>query len=207
MSKLKETLDAQSISVGNVAALMSNIEGIIRPSNSRSVLPLGRLISLGMSGSSDHVLPPKTVRVIRQSGGGHVNHTAFWRFLGPHGSGPSGPQGDSARAIREHFGSVRNFRRFFKEVAMSHVGSGWAWLVFRQDKALVVTTTFNEDNPLMKDIIPWHQAGRPILALDLWEHSYYDAHGDDRESYVDSWWKVVNWTFVERAYQIVTKIS
>jgi Fe-Mn family superoxide dismutase len=204
LRELSQSLDEQRLAVACVASLMSGVDRLAKPSLQVSSLPLGRLVSQGVSNHPPEPLPPQMVRVIRQAGGGHLNHTVFWRCLCPSGSGPSGPRAELARAIREDFGSVSNFRRVFKEVALAHVGSGWAWLVYRQDRSLVVSTTPNEDNPLMKDHIPWHQAGRPILALDLWEHSYCETHAEDRERYIDTWWDVVNWNFVDRAYQIVS---
>jgi superoxide dismutase, Fe-Mn family len=204
LHELSQSLGEQRLEVASVVSLMPGMDRLARPSRQVSSLPLGRLVSQGVSHQPPEPLSPQVVRVIRQAGGGHVNHTVFWRCLCPPGSGPSGPRTELARAIRDDFGSVRTFRRVFKEAAMAHEGSGWAWLVYRQDRSLVVSTTANEDNPLMKDHVPWHQAGRPILALDLWEHSYYETHGNDRERYIDSWWNVLNWNFVERAYQIVS---
>ncbi len=204
LRELSQSLDEQRMEVASVVSLMPGMDRLAQPSRQVSSLPLGRLVSRGVSHQPPEPLSPKAVRVIRQAGGGHVNHTIFWRSLCPPGSGPSGPRAELARAIREDFGSVTTFRRVFKEVAMAHEGSGWAWLVYRQDRSLVVSTTANEDNPLMKDHVPWHRAGRPILALDLWEHSYYDTHGADRERYIDTWWDVVHWNYVDRAYQIVS---
>jgi len=204
LRELSQSLDEQRMEVASVVSLMPGMDRLAQPSRQVSSLPLGRLVSQGVSHQPPEPLSPKAVRVIRQAGGGHVNHTIFWRTLCPPGSGPSGPRAELARAIREDFGSVTTFRRVFKEVAMAHEGSGWAWLVYRQDRSLVVSTTANEDNPLMKDHVPWHLAGRPILALDLWEHSYCETHGADRERYIDTWWEVVNWNYVDRAYQIVS---
>lgn len=204
LQELSQSLNEQRMEVASVVSLMPGMDRLARPSRQVSSLPLGRLVSLGVSHQPPEPLPPQVVRVIRQAGGGHVNHTVFWRCLCPPGTGPSGPRAELARALREDFGSVSAFRRVFKEVAMAHVGSGWAWLVYREDRSLVVSTTANEDNPLMKDHVSWHQAGRPILALDLWEHSYCETHGGDRERYIDTWWDVVNWNFVDRAYQIVS---
>ncbi len=201
LQELSRALAEQRLEVASVVSLMPGMDRLAQPSRQVSSLPLGRLVSQGVS---PQPLPAQVVRVIRQAGGGHVNHTVFWRCLCPQGHGPTGPRAELARAIREDFGSITNFRRVFKEAAMAHEGSGWAWLVYRQDRSLVVSTTANEDNPLMKDHVPWHRAGRPILALDLWEHSYYETHGNDRERYIDTWWNVVNWNFVERAYQIVS---
>lgn len=202
--QLQLALEAEEMMVGNVVSLMPGMQNMIQPPRPSSQMPLGRLVSQGLSFQAPQTLSPEMVQTLRQAGGGHINHTAFWRFLCPPGSGPSGPQGKVARAIIQDFGSAKTFRQVFKEAAMAQNGSGWAWLVYRPDGCLVVSTTANEDNPLMKDHIPWQSAGRPILALDLWEHSYYDQYQNDRERYIDAWWKVVNWEFVGRAYEIVT---
>ena len=137
-------------------------------------------------------------------GGAHINHTAFWRFLTPPGSGPSAPEGKLAGALDDEFSHFRAFKAAFAKAALNHVGSGWAWLVCRPDSTLIICTTANEDNPLMRDRVAWQDFGRPILCLDLWEHSYCSRYKDDREEYIDNWWKVVNWNAVARAYTIVT---
>jgi Fe-Mn family superoxide dismutase len=201
---LQETLLAEDMTVGNVTSLMPDMHNVIQPQRTDSLMPLGKLASLGLSSQPPQTLSAQSVETIRRSGGAHINHTAFWRFLCPPDAGPKGPQGRVARAIQEDFGSVKTFRQVFKEVAMSRNGSGWAWLVYRPDGCLVATTTANEDNPLMKGHLSWLETGRPILALDLWEHSYYEQYQEDREQYIDAWWKVVNWNFVSRAYSIVT---
>jgi Fe-Mn family superoxide dismutase len=85
---------------------------------------------------------------------------------------------------------------------MNHSGSGWAWLVYRPDQKLVITTTRNEDNPLMNEFVDWREQGRPILALDLWEHAYYLKYKNNRRAYIDAWWRVVNWNFVNKAHAI-----
>lgn len=204
LRELQEAMVAEEMTVGNVSSLMPGMDRVIQPQRSDSRMPLGRLASQGLSFQAPQTLSKESVQTIRRAGGGHINHTIFWRFLCPPDSGPSGPQGRSARAIQEDFGSVKAFRQVFKEAAMQRTDAGWAWLVYRPDGCLVVSTTPNEDNPLMKDHVPWQEAGRPILALDLWEHSYYEQYQSDRERYIDAWWKVVNWEFVGRAYSIVT---
>lgn len=204
LRELQETLAAEDMTVGNVTSLMPEMSYMVQTPKADSKMPLGSLISQGLSFQPPQRLSKESIKAIRRAGGGHINHTAFWRFLCPPDSGPSGPQGKTARAIVEDFGSVKTFRRVFKEAALNHPGSGWAWLTYRPDGCLVVSTTSNEDNPLMKDHVPWHLAGRPILALDLWEHSYWEQYGDDRERYIDAWWQVVNWEFVGRAYEVVT---
>jgi len=204
LRELSQALKEQDLTVGSVQCLLPGMERLARPSRQASSLPLGRPFRLDLGHPTRPSLPDPLVRVIREAGGGHVNHTIFWRSMRPAGRGATEPHAELARAIREDFGSVRTFRRVFKEAALAHQGSGWAWLVYRQDRSLVVSTTANEDNPCMQDHVPWHQAGRPILALDLWEHSYCETHGDDRERYLDSWWKVVSWEYAARSYQIAS---
>lgn len=204
LQELQGTLEAEEMMVGSVLSLMPGMERMLQPPKSDSRMPLGRLVSQGLSFQEPQTLSQESILSIRRAGGGHINHTLFWRFLCPPGSGPSGPQGRAARAIQEDFGSIKAFRQIFKEAAMNHHGSGWAWLVYRPDGCLVVSTTANEDNPFMKDHVPWQEAGRPILLVDLWEHSYYEQYREDREQYIDAWWKVVNWEYVTRAYGVVT---
>ena len=201
---LRATLEAEEMVVGNVTSLMAGMASVVQRQRSNSRMPLGRLASQGLSFQAPQTLTSESAQCIRRAGGGHINHTAFWRFLCPPGSGPKGPHGRVSRAIAEDFGSERVFRQVFKAAAMDRDSSGWAWLVYRPDGCLIVSTTADEDNPMMKEHIPWQNSGRPILALDLWEHSYYDQYKDDREQYIDAWWKLVNWNFVGRAYSIVT---
>jgi Fe-Mn family superoxide dismutase len=204
LQDLQSTLAMEEMTVGNVVSLMPGMNAVIQPQRTDSRMPLGRLASKGQSFQPPQTLSPASVKMIRHAGGGHINHTAFWRFMCPPGQGPKSPSGRASRAIQEDFGSERMFRQVFKETAMKRDGSGWAWLVYRPDGCLIATTTPEEDNPLMKDHVPWQNSGRPILALDLWEHSYYEQFKDDREQYIDAWWKLVNWKFVDWAYGIVT---
>lgn len=204
VKELQTLVQNEGLEVGNVVSLMPGMDRLVQPARNDSRIPLGRLASQGLSFEPPRKFSPETVQKIRQAGGGHVNHTAFWRYLAPAGSGPKGPQEETARAIQDDFGSIKAFRQAFKEAALSRTGSGWAWLVYRPDKCLVVSSTPNEDNPLMKDHVAWEKSGRPILCLDLWEHAYAEQFGEDREQYIDAWWKVVNWDFVGRAYRIVS---
>ncbi len=182
--------------VGNVSTLMAGITTVLEPAD-----PTTSVIQLGKKPGP---LPPDIQHAIRMHGGAHVNHTIFWRFLAPRGTGPAGPEGRVAQAIQAEFGSIEAFKSAFTDAALRHFGSGWAWLVYRPDGRLVITTTANEDNPLMKDFVDWRGQGRPILALDLWEHAYYGRYKNDRRAYIAAWWNVVNWSFLSRAYAIVT---
>jgi Fe-Mn family superoxide dismutase len=195
LAKLQRVLNRANLGVANVAALMPCMQGLLEPAERRSVLSLSR---------KRGTLPDDVVQDIRKYGGAHVNHTAFWRFLAPPGRGPADPRGRVAQAIQRDFGGIDDFRRAFTHVALDHFGSGWAWLSYRYDGRLIISTTSNEDNPLMKEYVAWQDHGRPILCLDLWEHSYCERYQNDRRKYVAAWWKVVNWRSVERAYGIVT---
>jgi len=126
---------------------------------------------------------------IRNNGGGHYNHSLFWQVMKPGGSAPEGKLLD---AINAAFTSVEEFKKLFANAAMTRFGSGWAWLSVSGGK-LVVTSTPNQDNPLM-DVAEVN--GTPILGLDVWEHAYYLKYQNKRNEYIDGWWNVVNWNEV-----------
>jgi Fe-Mn family superoxide dismutase len=132
---------------------------------------------------------PEAIRTtVRQSSGGHWNHTHWWIWLSPRTSGA--PFGKAAAAIDESFGSLAAFKAQFTQAAMSVFGSGWTWLI-KEETALKVTTTPNQDNPLMS-------GQTALLGLDVWEHAYYLRYQHRRGDYVKAWWNVVNWTEVNR---------
>lgn len=196
LEKLTDTLQPLNIEVGNVSALMPNIPRLVLPINPRKTMV--------RMGGPPETLSADSQRALRLYGGAHINHTAFWRFLAPAGSGPAGPEGRVAEAIVREFGGIHEFKTAFTEAAMKHFGSGWAFLVYRPNGRLVITTTQNEDNPLMNDFVKPEQQGRFILCLDLWEHSYYLKYRNDRRKYIEAWWNVVNWKFVSRSYAVAT---
>ena len=134
--------------------------------------------------------------VVRNNGGGHWNHSAFWNWMKPNGSGK--PTGDLASAISRDFGSFNRFKEEFSSAAIARFGSGWAWLISQHGK-LVVTSTPNQDNPLMDSAEP---KGAPILGLDVWEHSYYLKYQNRRPEYVAAFWNIVNWEEVARRYAV-----
>jgi Fe-Mn family superoxide dismutase len=125
---------------------------------------------------------------IRNEGGGFYNHKLFWRILNPNDQ--VYPERELLNAINKQFGSFENMKEIFTDEALSLFGSGWAWLVKKNDGQLIVSSTPNQDNPLM-DIV--EVRGAPILCLDLWEHAYYLKHKNNRASYIDAFWNVVNW--------------
>ncbi len=132
---------------------------------------------------------------MRNNGGGHYNHELFWQCMKP-GAMPK-PQGTLAAAINSSFGSFEAFATQFGDAGKNRFGSGWAWLVLNADKKLVVGSTPNQDNPLM-DISDLK--GMPLLGLDVWEHAYYLKYQNKRPDYINNWWNIVNWDFVQTRF-------
>lgn len=127
-------------------------------------------------------------RKIRNNGGGHWNHTMFWDLIRPGGATPGGRLFD---AINGQFGSVDKFKEQFSTAAKGVFGSGWAWLCVGADKKLFISTTPNQDNPLMTGIV--RQTGTPVICLDVWEHAYYLKYQNKRPDYVAAFFNVLNW--------------
>jgi Fe-Mn family superoxide dismutase len=136
----------------------------------------------------------KLPAAVRNNGGGHWNHSAFWQWLKPNGGGA--PSGDLAAAITRDFGSFEKFKELFANAGMTRFGSGWAWLVKQGDK-LIVSSTPNQDNPLM-DIA--EVKGVPVLGVDVWEHAYYLKYQNRRADYLAAFWNVVNWDEAARRF-------
>jgi superoxide dismutase, Fe-Mn family len=132
---------------------------------------------------------------VRNNGGGHFNHSLFWEILSPGGGGQ--PSGELMAAISSSFGSFDAFKDEFSKAAATRFGSGWAWLV-NQDGRLVVSSTPNQDNPVM-DLA--EVKGTPILALDVWEHAYYLHYQNRRPDYISAFWNVINWDEVEKRFK------
>ncbi|PLX10591.1 MAG: superoxide dismutase [Marinilabiliales bacterium] len=124
---------------------------------------------------------------VRNNGGGHFNHSLFWKVLSPNGGGE--PEGELKDAINSAFGSFENFKDQFSNAAATRFGSGWAWLV-KTNSGLVITSTPNQDNPLM-DVA--EVQGTPILGLDVWEHAYYLHYQNRRPDYINAFFNVINW--------------
>ncbi|RKT49955.1 Fe-Mn family superoxide dismutase [Azonexus fungiphilus] len=135
---------------------------------------------------------------VRNNGGGHYNHDLFWQLMAPEGQrGKPSPALETA--INTAFGSLEEMKKRFDQAALSRFGSGWAWLIVTPDKKLAVTSTANQDNPLMD--LPGIDRGTPILALDVWEHAYYLKYQNRRADYATNWWYVVNWNEVSKRYE------
>lgn len=137
---------------------------------------------------------------VRNNAGGYFNHDMFWQLMSPDGGGQ--PEGTLAKAITETFGSFEVFKEKFEKAAATRFGSGWAWLALNNQGKLFISSTPNQDNPLM-DIA--EQQGIPILGLDVWEHAYYLRYQNMRGSYIGNFWQVVNWKEVEKRFEEASK--
>ena len=139
---------------------------------------------------------PEDVRtVVRNNGGGDVNHTMFWAIMKPGGGGDA--IGPIAEQIQEDFGTFEDFKKKFNEAGAKQFGSGWAWLVWKGGK-LEIMSTPNQDNPLSQGLYP-------ILGNDVWEHAYYLKYNNRRPEYLAAWWNVVNWDAVNKRFETAKK--
>ena len=136
---------------------------------------------------------------VRNNGGGHYNHSLFWEVIGPNKGGE--PTGALADAIKAAFGSFADFKTKFAEAGATRFGSGWAWLSVGADKKLVVSSTPNQDNPLMSVA---EVKGTPVLGMDVWEHAYYLKYQNRRPDYIAAFWNVVNWDAVAERFKKAT---
>jgi Fe-Mn family superoxide dismutase len=132
---------------------------------------------------------------MRNNAGGHFNHEMFWQVMKP--APGNAPNGELAEAINKSFGSLENFKTAFGDAAKTRFGSGWAWLIVKADNSLAVCSTPNQDNPLMNVA---ETKGAPILCLDVWEHAYYLKYQNKRPDYINAWWNLVNWEFVQKKF-------
>jgi superoxide dismutase, Fe-Mn family len=141
---------------------------------------------------------PEAVRTaVRNNGGGHYNHSLFWQLLAPAGKGGA-PSAGLAAAITKAFGSMDEMKAKFAAAAAGRFGSGWAWIIKKADGSIAITSTPNQDNPLMQGVAD--AIGTPILGLDVWEHAYYLNYQNRRPDYVTAFWNVVNWNEANRRF-------
>ena len=149
---------------------------------------------------SDLSSVPDSIRgAVRNHGGGHANHSFFWKIISSNGGGA--PVGSLASAIDSTFGSFEDLKSEFATASANRFGSGWGWLVAKADKSLAVTSTPNQDSPLMlgvADIV-----GTPIVGLDVWEHAYYLNYQNRRPDYINAFWNVVDWERAEAIYSAI----
>jgi len=138
-------------------------------------------------------IPEDKRGVVRNNGGGHLNHSLFWEWMSPHGGGE--PDAELRSAIESAFGSVGDFRTKFKDAGVNQFGSGWAWLI-HDGSGLAIVSTPNQDNPV-------GEGKTPLLGVDVWEHAYYLKYQNRRPDYIEAWWNVVNWPKVAEGFQKV----
>ncbi len=146
-------------------------------------------------------IPENKRGAVRNNGGGHYNHTFFWKIIGPNAGGK--PSGDLLKAIDSDLGGFDKFKETFANAGVTRFGSGWAWLIVNNGK-LSVCSTPNQDNPLM-DVA--EIKGSPILGIDVWEHAYYLKYQNRRPDYIAAFWNVVNWKEVENKFNATRKMA
>jgi superoxide dismutase, Fe-Mn family len=136
---------------------------------------------------------PESVRtVLRNNAGGHSNHTFFWKIMGPNAGGT--PKAKLAEAINSTFGGFDQFKEELQKAAIGRFGSGWAWLVVNKEGKLQITSTANQDTPISDGL-------KPVIGVDVWEHSYYLLYQNRRPDYLKAWWNVVNWDQAEKNFE------
>ena len=141
-------------------------------------------------------IPDNMRTTVQNNAGGHANHSMFWQIMKPNGGGQ--PTGELASAIEQAFGSFDQFKAAFNDAGTKRFGSGWVWLVLDQGGKLSVTTTANQDSPLMNGLYP-------VMGNDVWEHAYYLEYQNRRPDYLAAWWNVVNWDEIARRYDQAPK--
>jgi superoxide dismutase, Fe-Mn family len=193
---LEPHIDARTMEIHHGkhhAAYINNLTTALADHSDLAAKPLEDLLAT-LPSVSDEALR----NTLRNNGGGHWNHDLFWKIMCP--AEKSGKPGDDlAAAINAAFGSMDAFKTSFADTAAKRFGSGWAWLVV-QKGGLKVTSTPNQDNPLMKGLVPDADLGTAILGIDVWEHAYYLHYQNRRADYVGAWWNIVNWAEVTKRF-------
>jgi Fe-Mn family superoxide dismutase len=139
-----------------------------------------------------NAVPEEIRAAVRNNGGGHANHSFFWQIMGPNAGGE--PTGRLADDIKSTFGSFDAFKEKLIDAGVKRFGSGWAWLIKNKSDKLEITSTPNQDSPLM-------DGNTPVLGVDIWEHAYYLTYQNRRPDYLKAWWNVVNWPEVSKRYE------
>jgi Fe-Mn family superoxide dismutase len=186
---LNEAIDAQTMEIHyskHAAAYATNLNDAAKAEGVDATKPLEEALRNVSRYSAK----------FRNNGGGHYNHELFWKCMSPASTGK--PTGNLAAAVGSSFGSFETFKTQFSDAGKNRFGSGWAWLTMDADKRLRISSTPNQDNPLM-DVA--ESKGFPLLGLDVWEHAYYLRYQNKRPDYIAAWWKVVNWDYVAGRYQ------
>ncbi|OGK45290.1 superoxide dismutase [Candidatus Roizmanbacteria bacterium RIFCSPLOWO2_01_FULL_38_11] len=184
---LEPHIDGQTMSIHHGkhhAAYISNLNTALEGHDDLLSMDINELVK-----NLDKI--PENIRTaVRNNGGGHVNHSLFWTLMNPQGGGEA--EGDVAKAINKKFGSFDSFKEEFQKAGLARFGSGWIWLI-KNDDDLEITSTPNQDSPLMEGKIP-------ILGCDVWEHAYYLKYQNRRADYLQAWWNIVDWNRVTELF-------
>jgi superoxide dismutase, Fe-Mn family len=186
---LEPYIDAKTMEIHHTKhhnAYVTNLNAALEKYPQLFEMPLENLLA------NIATLPEEIRTVVRNNGGGHYNHSLFWKVLG--NIQGQGPEGEFSDAINRTFGSPENFKTEFEKAAAARFGSGWAWLSVNRQGELAVHSTANQDSPVMESLIP-------ILGLDVWEHAYYLTYQNRRLDYIKAFWNIVNWKQVEINYR------
>jgi superoxide dismutase, Fe-Mn family len=187
---LSTVIDAQTMEIHHQRhhnAQVTALNGAITANPALAGLTVEQLLSRASS------VPP----AVRNNAGGHWNHSFFWTIMAPVGQGGM-PSAALTAAITRDFGTMEAFKAQFRAASLNRFGSGWAWVIVKPDGKLAITSTPNQDNPLMDNA---EVKGTPIMGNDVWEHAYYLKYQNKRADYVDAWWSVINWTEVSRRFE------
>lgn len=195
---LEPYIDAQTMEIHHDkhhAAYVTNVNKAIAGKPELESKSVEQLIS------NLDAVPADVRNVVRNNGGGHANHSLFWKWLAPKSGGaPSGPLAEDIKGV---FGSFDAFKEKFEAGGAGRFGSGWVWLVVNHGKLEIVSTA-NQDNPIMGKAVTGAE-GTPVLGCDVWEHAYYLKYQNRRPEYLKAFWNVVNWSEVSRLYQAAKK--
>jgi Fe-Mn family superoxide dismutase len=190
---LEPHIDAQTMEIHHGkhhAAYVANLNKALAGKPDLEKKSISDLIS-NLSTVPDDIRGP-----VRNNGGGHYNHSMFWKLMAPKAGGP--PSGKLADGIKSTFGSFDAFKEKFEAAGLGRFGSGWVWLVSNGGKLEIVSTA-NQDNPIMGKAIAGCE-GQPLLGCDVWEHAYYLKYQNRRADYVKAWWNVINWAEVAKSF-------
>jgi len=192
LDALEPHIDAKTMEIHHGkhhAAYVTNLNKALEGQPDLQALSIEQLVaSLGK-------VPDAARTAVRNNGGGHLNHSMFWKLMKKGGGGE--PKGELAAAIQAAFGSFADFKTKLAAAGAGRFGSGWAWLL-QKDGKLAIESSANQDNPLM-------DGGKPVLGIDVWEHAYYLKYQNRRPDYIEAWWNVVNWDQANENYAAARK--
>jgi len=187
-SALEPYIDTQTMQLHHDkhhAAYVNNLNAAVQNNSEFASLPIDELVR------RLNDVPENIRTAVRNNGGGHANHSMFWKIMTPNGGGE--PTGELASAIQQAFGSFDAFKTALNDAGVKRFGSGWTWLVLDRNGKLQVMSTANQDSPLTEGLYP-------VMGNDVWEHAYYLKYQNRRPEYLNAWWNVVNWNEIARRY-------